>query len=67
METVREPQIRARIQHTHTLKDGWRLAETTVEYSGTVVDWEHVRNELRLAHTAGLVESETRNRIESGS
>lgn len=28
------PTIRLRINHSHTLKEGWRLSETTVEWSG---------------------------------
>lgn len=28
--------VRTRVNHTHTLKDGWRLNETTVEVTGSL-------------------------------
>jgi hypothetical protein len=32
--TAEQPTMRTRIQHSHTLKEGWRCSETTVEWSG---------------------------------
>ena len=31
---VGKASVRIRVHHTHTLKDGWRLNETTVEVDG---------------------------------
>lgn len=32
--TVKGPQVRIRVNHKYTAKDGWRLDETTVEIEG---------------------------------
>jgi len=61
IETTHQPEIRVRIGHTHTLKDGWRCDSTTVEWTGRgSVDWRSIRDELKNAHVAGLAESEER-------
>ena len=41
--TVKGPQVRIRINHKYTAKDGWRLDETTVEVEGSIesVDGSH--------------------------
>lgn len=62
--TRQEPQIRVRLQHTHTLKDGWRLSETTVEYSGATIDWAEVKEQLASAHVCGVHEARDRNTTE---
>ena len=31
---IGKASVRIRVHHTHTLKDGWRLNETTVEVDG---------------------------------
>lgn len=31
---TQQPTMRMRLQHSHTLKEGWRLSEATVEWSG---------------------------------
>lgn len=56
-----QPVIRVRLQHTHTLKDGWRLSETTVEYTGPAVDHELIARELATAHAMGAMEASKRN------
>lgn len=62
------PVIRIRNQHAHTLKDGWRLSETTVEATCSLadLDLEEARKLLaeaqRQAHEAGQAEAEARNR-----
>jgi hypothetical protein len=63
METATEskPQIRVRIAHTHTLKDGWRLSETTVEFTGTSIDSVAMATEMEIAHTIGEKEAVARN------
>lgn len=64
-ETKTEPTTRVRLQHVHTLKDGWRLSETTVEWSGPgAVPWGLVKEELSNAHTAGLDEAQERNQAD---
>ncbi len=63
--TETKPTIRVRLQHTHTLKDGWRLAETTVEYTGERIDWETVRDELSTSFVVGTKESTSRNKIQA--
>lgn len=57
-----KPTIRIRIEHTHTLKDGWRLSSTTVEYTGPVpIDALLIRDELRQAAVIGEAEARYRN------
>lgn len=34
--TVKGPQVRIRVNHTRTARDGWKLSETTVEVEGTI-------------------------------
>lgn len=62
-----KPVTRVRIQHSHTLKEGWRLTETTVEWTGDEApDWESIRSDLMSAHIYGTKETENRRAIESG-
>lgn len=57
-----EPEVRVRIGHTHTLKDGWRCDSTTVEWTGRgKAEWELIRAELGLAHTVGEMEAQRRH------
>jgi hypothetical protein len=58
------PQIRVRLQHSSTVKEGWRLSESTVEYtsgSDGAVDWARIKNEMLIAGIAGTKEAESRN------
>lgn len=34
--TEQQPAVRVRLNHTHTIKEGWRLSETTVEWCGPI-------------------------------
>ena len=57
-------QIRVRLQHSSTIKEGWRLSETTVEYiSGEdyVIDWEKIEAELVNAAIVGNRQATERN------
>jgi hypothetical protein len=57
-----QPTMRTRIQHTHTLKEGWRLAETTVEWSGAgEPDEAAIRNALIQSAHLGQLEAAARN------
>ena len=60
-----EPTIHVRIAHVHTLKDGWRLAETTVRYDGPVTDLSGMHGalaaEMKMAHDLGQAEAHARN------
>lgn len=61
--TKNEPQVRVRISHAHTLKDGWRCDGTTVEWDG---DWSNfdpsvIADLMELAHKMAVTESEARN------
>lgn len=56
--------LRVRIAHVHTLKDGWRLSETTVEATGIVIDREAMRVESQLAYENGVEEAKRRNQLE---
>jgi hypothetical protein len=56
--------MRVRIAHVHTLKDGWRLGETTVEATGTDISYDDIQTELRLAYSYGVDESVRRNKLE---
>ena len=57
-----EPEIRVRISHAHTLKDGWRCDSTTVEWTGRgPVNWATVGDELHCARIAGQREADARN------
>ena len=69
MDTATEAKqtIRVRIQHSHTLKDGWRLSETTVEATGTILDWDAIDNELRNVYNFGQMETNYRNGAEDAS
>lgn len=56
--------IRVRIAHSHTLKDGWRLSETTIEATGTGIDYDYIQEELQRAYDVGLEESIRRNTLD---
>lgn len=63
-----QPTIRIRNQHTHTLKDGWRLSESTAELTlplRSLEDAEGAQNLLeaiqRAAFEAGQEEAVRRN------
>ena len=59
--TVPEPTIRVRINHKRT-STGWRLDETTVEWSGVgSPNWSRIDAELAMTHKIGLVEAQARN------
>jgi len=66
METATEtnPTIRVRIQHSNTIKEGWRLAETTVEYTGETIDWKRVKDELHQAFMVAQIEALERQQFE---
>lgn len=57
--------IRARISHTHTLKEGWRCNETTVELTHADDNAAFPMEEMRLlmaeAHEAAREEAQRRN------
>jgi len=64
IETTHQPEIRVRIGHTHTLKDGWRCDSTTVEWTGRgAVDWDSIRNNLTTAHSVGEIEANERHAL----
>lgn len=73
METINSPAdnpaqgplIRVRVAHTHTLKDGWRLSESTIEFTGRDIDWQELRMQMRSAYIAGREEAIYRNEQES--
>lgn len=57
-------QIRVRLQHSSTIKEGWRLSETTVEYTSGddgVIDWQSIENELVNAAIVGNRQAAERN------
>ena len=62
-DAATQPTIRIRIQHSHTLKEGWRLSETTVEYTGPAdsVDHHRIELELRSAFQLGTAEQMLRS------
>lgn len=67
------PQIHVRIAHVHTIKDGWRLAETTVSYDGPLPTspadksnmWGQIERAMKQAHESGTVEAGARNETPS--
>lgn len=59
---TQQPTMRTRIQHSHTLKEGWRCSETTVEWSGPgEPDESAIRNALVLSAHLGQLEAAARN------
>lgn len=62
-QTIRtEPTIRIRINHAHTLKEGWRLSETTVEWTGPgTPDEAAIQDALLTAQHLGQREAALRN------
>lgn len=64
--TKTSPQIRVRLQHTSTVKEGWRLGESTVEFvSGNdgEIDWNRIDVESRFAFAIGDAEATRRNNV----
>lgn len=61
---VSETVYRVRIAHVHTLKDGWRLSETTVEAYGSDIDYDRIREESIEAYETGTREAQRRNQLE---
>jgi hypothetical protein len=60
--TIAEPTFHVRVNHAHTLKDGWRLAETTITYDGPMpVPFDIMANLMRSAAMAGEAEAHERN------
>lgn len=55
---------RVRIAHAHTLKDGWRVSETTVEASGVDIPYPELERHMRIAHDSGTVEAKRRNDLD---
>lgn len=62
--TKREPEVHVRIAHVHTLKDGWRLGETTVSYDGPIIDWDAINESLVRSYEDGVAETQRRNDAE---
>ena len=63
-ETYRGSQLRVRLQHTSTVKEDWRLGETTVEYtagSDGIIDWDRIESVSRASFEVGTREAEKRN------
>jgi len=57
-----EPEIRVRISHAHTLKDGWRCDSTTTEWTGRgEPDWDRIEVGLKRTHLLGIAEAAMRN------
>lgn len=63
--TIEEPEIRVRIAHSHTLRDGWRCDSTTVEWTGRgVPDWDRIDGALTRSFSMGRIEAEARNGLD---
>jgi hypothetical protein len=63
-ERISGTVYRVRAAHTHTLKDGWRLSETTVEATGEKIDFKTMNELMQNAYEEGVEESRRRNRLE---
>lgn len=63
--TQSETVYRARIAHSHTLKDGWRCSETTVEAIGSVIDYNDLKHHAEEAIKIGRAEAQERNRMDA--
>ena len=70
-QRVTEPTLRIRIAHAHTLKEGWRLSETTVEWAGVgplvgeYQEWsDALRGALSEAYLLGEAEAAHRRDAE---
>lgn len=64
MPEIANPRIRIRMAHVSTVKEGWRLGESTVEWEGEVDDptWEPaMREKSQKVFIMGLEESIRRN------
>lgn len=57
---------RVRVAYSHTLKEGWRVAETTVETTGTDIDHKELAHHAELAYEFGRVEAQRRNHVDKG-
>jgi len=55
---------RVRVAHVHTLKDGWRTSETTIEATGTDIDRLEVQRMLKEAYDMGTEEARRRHLVE---
>jgi len=53
--TRTEPTIRVRMNHDFTVKDGWRLKETTVEWEGSVFGLDPETLAMNLMEFSGAV------------
>lgn len=57
---ITAPTIRVRIAHASTIKEGWRLSETTVEWVGPITDPDResaMRIALQEAFLSGTEET----------
>lgn len=62
-------ELRMRIAHTHTLKDGWRLSETTIEVTGSLLDIQTVHRDqiqeiMQKTYDLGSEEADRRNKMD---
>jgi hypothetical protein len=56
------PTIRVRLQHSNTIKEGWRLSETTVEWTGQGdPDWIGISHALIHAGDVGREHARSMN------
>lgn len=63
-----DAQIRVRISHAHTLKDGWRCDSTTVEWIGAEpVDWPLIEAQMSTAYDVARTETRQRNAHEAAA
>lgn len=62
-----EPLVRVRINHAHTLKEGWRVNETTVEITLSLAEegpdlLRHLLEQTQaVAYEVGRFEAQRRN------
>lgn len=65
IETSTTPRCRVRINHKHTVREGWGIGETTAEF-----EWDGMADDIkaaelgklmRLAHHEGSAEARRRN------
>lgn len=62
---ITESTVRVRLQHSHTLKDGWRLSETTVEWiGGEEINWYAINGAMSDSFAMGAREAEQRNELD---
>lgn len=62
---------RVRIAHAHTLKEGWRVSETTVEATGESIDYNEIKRHMAALYMDGVAEAQRRTlmdrRVTGGS